>query len=74
MKKFTFMVIGFAITFSSLGLYLTLSQNDLISSMNLILFLSITLANILFAIFTMTFVFIRFRSKGMSTEIKKGIK
>ena len=63
-----------SIVFSGVGLKLTFSKNDTVSDANLILFLAISGANMLLGIITMVFVLIRFRTKGMSENIKKQIK
>ena len=65
-KKLTILTVILAITFSALGLRLTLSKQEFLSSLNLILFVLITLWNFCFGIITMSFVFYRFRTKGMS--------
>lgn len=72
-KKFTIITVVLSIFFSALGLRLTFSKIDWISSLNLILFVSIALTNFILGILTMIFVFYRFRTKGMSKEIKKQI-
>ena len=70
-KKMTILTIIFSITFSALGLRLTLTKYETISSLNLILFMFLTVTNILLGIITMAFVVIHFRTKGMSKNIKK---
>ena len=70
-KKMTFLTIIFSIIFSALGLRLTLTKLETISSLNMILFLFISITNILLGIVTMAFVVIHFRTKGMSKNIKK---
>ena len=66
MKKFTAMTIILSIIFSALGLRLTLSRREFLGSMNVILFLAISITNVVLGIVTMVFVFITFRTKGMS--------
>ena len=65
-KKFTILTVILSITFSALGLRLTLSKEKFLSSLNLILFILITILNFVLGIATMSFVFYRFRTKGMS--------
>ena len=65
-KKFTILTVIFSVTFSALGLRLTLSKEKFLSSLNLILFILIALINFVLGITTMCFVFYRFRTKGMS--------
>ena len=72
-KKFTILSVLFAIFFSALGLKLTLSKNNFLSNLNLILFIFITLMNLVLGIVTMSFVFFRFRTKGMSKNVKTQI-
>jgi len=72
-KKFTIMTVVFSILFSGLGLKLTLSKIEFLSSLNLILFITITITNILLGIVITVFVFLRFRTKGMSENIKSQI-
>ena len=70
-KKMTILTIILSIIFSAVGLRLTLTKLETISSLNLILFMFLTVTNILLGIVTMAFVVIHFRSKGMSKNIKK---
>ena len=70
-KKMTILTITLSIIFSALGLRLTLTKLETISSLNLILFMFLTVTNILLGIITMAFVVIHFRTKGMSKNIKK---
>ena len=72
-KKFTILTVILSITFSALGLRLTLSKEKFLSSLNLILFILITILNFVLAISTMSFVFYRFRTKGMSKQIKNSV-
>ena len=65
-KKLTFLTVFLSITFSALGLRLTLSKEQFLSSLNLILFILITAMNFFLGIIIMSFVFYRFRTKGMS--------
>ena len=71
MRNFTFMAIFFSLFFSSIGLRLTLSKFKVLSSMNLLLFVTLTVTNILLGCVLMCFVFYRFRTKGMSENIKR---
>ena len=73
MRKLTIMTVCVSIFCAAVGLRLTLSQVKLWSSMNLILFIFVGLGNILLGILTMIFVLLRFRTKGMSSEIKSSI-
>ena len=65
-KKLTILTVILSITFSALGLRLTLSKDKFLSSLNLILFVLITVMNLTLGIIIMSFVFYRFRTKGMS--------
>ena len=73
-KKLTILTVILSITFSGIGLRLTLSKEKLLSSLNLILFILITLWNFCLGIIIMSFVFYRFRTKGMSKQIKQSIQ
>lgn len=73
MKKFTIMTVCVSLFCAAVGLRLTLSQVKIWSSMNLILFIFVGLCNISLGILTMIFVLFRFRTKGMSVEIKSSI-
>ena len=65
-KKFTVMAVCLAIVFSAVGLRLTLSRAEHLGSLNLYLFLTISVLNILLGIVTTVIVFVAFRNKGMS--------
>ena len=73
LKKMTTLTVFFSLLFSALGLWLTISEFRMVSSLNLYLFLLISVANILLAATAMGFVIYRFRTKGMSRNIKKQI-
>ena len=72
-KKLTTIAIILSIGFSTICLRLTLSDNDKLQKLNLYLFLGIALTNLLLGIVIMIFVFVRFRTKGMSKNIKSQI-
>lgn len=73
MKKFVFIAVVVSLICAAAGLRLTLSQVRFWSSMNLILFIFVGLSNLFLGILTMIFVLLRFRTKGMSAEIKSSI-
>lgn len=69
-RKYIVIAFASAMFFSAFGLGLALSQNKRLSTMNVILFLVISIANMVLCVVTMVFVFVRFRTKGMSSNIK----
>ena len=73
MRKLTIMTVFVSLFCAAIGLRLTLSTVKLWSSMNLILFIFVGLGNIMLGIVIMIFVLLRFRTKGMSSEIKSSI-
>jgi len=72
-KKMTAATVITSIILAALGLKLTLSKDNYLAKLNLVLFGAISLGNILLGIVAMIFVLIRFRTKGMSENIKKSI-
>jgi len=70
-KKFTVMAVCLSIVFSAVGLRLTLSRAEHLGDLNLYLFLTISVLNIVLGIVTMVVVFVAFRNKGMSQTVKK---
>jgi len=73
-KKLTIIAVMLSVLFAAFCTQLTLSKVDSLAKMNLVLFIFVAAFNIVFGIVTLTFVFVRFRTKGMSEEIKKQIQ
>ena len=70
-KKLIIASVLASISFASIGLVLTNFQNQELADLNYRVYMIIAIVNLIVAVIVMILVVIRFRKKGMNSEIKK---